>query len=331
MYELRGTKERIEYIDLFRAFGIILMIMGHIGFGEIFDKFIHGFHMPMFFYISGFLYTKKTNITFKIYIVKKIKTLLVPYLFFGSIHYFIWLTYNQFSFVPLKHLLWNNSVNLPIAGALWFLTALFFTYCIYIFIDCSIKIEQIKAILIIILAVFGCCYKNDVFPFSICAACVGVGLFYLGVITKRYMELECIRKYIFDASGVCIFFYVVMATGIILINGYVNMRAGIYSNIILFWLGVVFAIFAGISISKLVYSMIKGTVLCEWLISVGRESIVYVCLNQLVILVFKNISILLPLQNKLFVRGFELCCTMLVLYMFSKIIYKTRLRFLVGK
>lgn len=40
---------RINYIDIFRSFGIIAMIMGHIGFGQAFDYFIHAFHMPMFF------------------------------------------------------------------------------------------------------------------------------------------------------------------------------------------------------------------------------------------------------------------------------------------
>ena len=49
-------KSRMDYIDLYRAFGIILMVMGHIGFGGKFDKFIHAFHMPMFFFISGFFY-----------------------------------------------------------------------------------------------------------------------------------------------------------------------------------------------------------------------------------------------------------------------------------
>lgn len=47
-------KSRMDYIDIYRAFGIILMVMGHIGFGGKFDKFIHAFHMPMFFFISGF-------------------------------------------------------------------------------------------------------------------------------------------------------------------------------------------------------------------------------------------------------------------------------------
>ena len=31
---------RLLYIDSFRGFGIILMIMGHVGYGELFDKFI---------------------------------------------------------------------------------------------------------------------------------------------------------------------------------------------------------------------------------------------------------------------------------------------------
>ena len=47
----------MDYIDIYRAFGIILMVMGHIGFGGKFDKFIHAFHMPMFFFISCLLYT----------------------------------------------------------------------------------------------------------------------------------------------------------------------------------------------------------------------------------------------------------------------------------
>ena len=38
-YNLRKSVEsgRVEYIDLFRAFGILLMIMGHIKFGGIYS------------------------------------------------------------------------------------------------------------------------------------------------------------------------------------------------------------------------------------------------------------------------------------------------------
>lgn len=73
---LRNSVNRIDYIDIFRAFGIILMVMGHLNFGGNFDHFIHAFHMPMFFFVSGFLY-KNNNITFGKFLCKKAKSLLI--------------------------------------------------------------------------------------------------------------------------------------------------------------------------------------------------------------------------------------------------------------
>lgn len=78
---------RIEYIDIFRAFGIILMVMGHVMFGRSFDYFIHAFHMPMFFFVSGFLY-KNNDIPFLMFLWKKAKSLLIPYYVFGFLHFF---------------------------------------------------------------------------------------------------------------------------------------------------------------------------------------------------------------------------------------------------
>ncbi|TKM37626.1 hypothetical protein DVW63_06725 [Enterococcus faecium] len=50
-----ASKQRLDYIDVFRSFGIILMLMDHNGFGGEFDHFIPAFHMPMFFFVSVFL------------------------------------------------------------------------------------------------------------------------------------------------------------------------------------------------------------------------------------------------------------------------------------
>ena len=68
-------KKRIEYVDIFRGIGIILMILGHIGYIGIFDKIIrhvgfnvsadivvHAFHMPMFFVVSGFFYSRPVKL-----------------------------------------------------------------------------------------------------------------------------------------------------------------------------------------------------------------------------------------------------------------------------
>lgn len=82
------TKERIEYIDFFRGVGIILMVMGHMafgglqGFGDLVEKYIHSFHMPMFFIISGYFYQKKANwISF---VKGKMRTIMLPYIAFGG-------------------------------------------------------------------------------------------------------------------------------------------------------------------------------------------------------------------------------------------------------
>ncbi|MDD7474006.1 MAG: hypothetical protein SPJ04_04305 [Bdellovibrionota bacterium] len=47
---INSQTERIDYLDIARCIGIILMIMGHVGFSKRFAHFIHAFNMPMFFY-----------------------------------------------------------------------------------------------------------------------------------------------------------------------------------------------------------------------------------------------------------------------------------------
>ena len=47
---INSQTERIDYLDIARCIGIILMFMGHVGFSKRFDHFIHAFNMPMFFY-----------------------------------------------------------------------------------------------------------------------------------------------------------------------------------------------------------------------------------------------------------------------------------------
>lgn len=74
--------ERKKYIDYAKGIGIILMIMGHIGFGQKFDIWIHSFHMPLFFVISGVLYRKPDDM--RQHIRKRIRSLLVPYTCWGG-------------------------------------------------------------------------------------------------------------------------------------------------------------------------------------------------------------------------------------------------------
>lgn len=56
----RIAKKRVAWIDGVKSIGILAMIAGHIWpSGTLFDKFIHVWHMPIFFFLSGYLFSEK--------------------------------------------------------------------------------------------------------------------------------------------------------------------------------------------------------------------------------------------------------------------------------
>lgn len=75
--------KRIEWIDALRGFAILLVVMGHIydkGFGiegTTFNNFYNGFHMPLFFFISGCFF-KQCDL--KTFLFKKLRRLWQPIL-----------------------------------------------------------------------------------------------------------------------------------------------------------------------------------------------------------------------------------------------------------
>ena len=81
--------DRLTFIDILKGIGIVFLIMGHMGFGNDFDFYIHGFHMPLFFFVSGYLFNIKR--TFCEVISRKFKALIIPYASFGmvALYYFI--------------------------------------------------------------------------------------------------------------------------------------------------------------------------------------------------------------------------------------------------
>lgn len=226
------SRARIDYIDLFRTIGILLMIMGHIPcFGFKFDKFIHIFHMPMFFFVSGYFHHQEKD--FMQYTRKKLKTLLYPYIFFGAFYYFVWMViyYPASNIKNLIHLFTWNTYLPEVGGALWFLTALLISDLIYMLVDVYIKNPTIKNIIVIILFIVGCNERyifHRQLPLGMGASFVGCTYIHIAGIIKNKKEniLNLKSKWIFILSIVGIVLYT--------INGYVNMRQSEYSNFIMF-------------------------------------------------------------------------------------------------
>lgn len=314
------SKQRLDYIDVFRSLGIIAMVMGHIGFGSKFNYFIHAFHMPMFFFISGFFYRRR-DCSIGEYVGKKARTLLVPYISFGIAHYFVEIILHGFSIKPLLYLFTFNTISLPIAGALWFLTALFFTDIIYFLFDrWNVKWLIITLILV---GSFADQLLPYPLPWALSASFVGLGLYWFGEMSKKFEDK---LEKLLNMNWWQVLIVGAITTMLIFMNGYINMRQGKYAFIPLFWINALLSVYVGTSISK----MICQTGKTQWLTSIGRNSIVYVCLNQIVIRALNKAFSLIQMSTVV-LHFLVLAICLFILYWLAELFMRTRLKMFIGK
>lgn len=75
---LLASDQRVEWIDIAKGIGILLVLIGHVCDKHTFLwNFITLFHMPLFFIISG--YVLKLDKPIKLFLKSKLMTLWVPY------------------------------------------------------------------------------------------------------------------------------------------------------------------------------------------------------------------------------------------------------------
>jgi fucose 4-O-acetylase-like acetyltransferase len=91
--------KRIEYIDVARGIGILLVVMGHNDFAAISPflyKVIYSFHMPMFFFLSG--YFLNPAVGFWSFFKKRFNSIMKPYFFTIFLIYFISISFGKVGF-----------------------------------------------------------------------------------------------------------------------------------------------------------------------------------------------------------------------------------------
>ena len=70
---------RNDTISIAKAIGIILMLVGHAGCPQALNSFIYQFHMPLFFFFSGYCFKDKYLNDFRSFAVKRVKGIYVPF------------------------------------------------------------------------------------------------------------------------------------------------------------------------------------------------------------------------------------------------------------
>lgn len=165
-------KNRNQVIDILRAIGIVLVVLGHCTDNVFLSRFVYIFHLPLFFLISGYLYKEVCCDAPWEYIGLRMKNYLKAYVIYNGI---LVILHNVFYYMDLLQstTVYNlNDITIKFldsflftsteafAAALWFIPVLLASLIIFNFIyyitrsvDKNKEIE--RAIIIVLCTLLG--------------------------------------------------------------------------------------------------------------------------------------------------------------------------------
>lgn len=291
---MRGiiSTDRLEYVDIAKGIGMLLVIFGHtVPYGDHWlFRIIYSFHMPLFFFLSGYTCRTEKYPDMKTCIKAKGKSLMIPYLYALLASIIVTMVIPIFrKDIEIKafcRFLYSGYPEVFHNGALWFLPALFWACCGYVFLYGKLQIRRKNADLDILFIAVACMLLSKLYaklmsavvsfgtlqrlPWRMDSAFCGLFFVALGhCVSRNKSLLASHKKKIFFACAV-------IGAVSVYMNDFVNVNAGKYSNAFLFFTGVVSGCVCVLLLSMCInYN--------KALAYVGRNSLVYLCVQLLII------------------------------------------------
>ena len=284
---------RVEWIDIAKGVGIVLVSFGHLRNGDgqsvwlpALDGLISAiylFHMPLFYLLGGLTFSMRGG--FRSFLLRKVRTLLVPYYVFSL--YFLAKPF-AILFIPSMRTAFQTTHNYDIAhqfydvliagNGLWFLMA-FFVAEIIMYGIMSITRGNIFA-----LSATGCLFitfsyvrtellQDFVLPFQLLQGVGIAGFMCIGFVLKSQLK-HMRRSAALIAGGIG--FIALSAVSVYVIT------QSIPSSVL--WLaGICAATIGAFAVIFLCIAMRS----CDILSAIGRNSLVYYALNALTLNIVK--------------------------------------------
>ncbi|MGN0524126.1 MAG: acyltransferase family protein [Eubacterium sp.] len=343
------NKNRIEWVDIAKGIGIILVFFGHISlpYNNPFNStqllnsmLVQSFHMGLFFFLSGYCFSEK-EVKFSVFLNKKIKSLMIPWLSFTV----IWICFILFKNAIIDNVFTVENGLKVIASfilqkrlyALWFLPCLF---CLEILFYILKKVTKnnlpIIVVFTFVLLVLGVIYRKTIdknLVWSIDVIPTALPFFVSGYVFKiKKIILKCdnIKK---TNLVLLIIVLILLNQGLNAVNccffepHFISMFGNGYCNYVLFYASA----FCGIAATILFSMVIKDSL--NILNYIGQNTLVFFGLHQIVFMCFDFVlkrtnasSIVITIIWVLI-----MLLTLLFFYIFNQLIIKTPLKFLIGK
>lgn len=249
---MENKKERLTYLDVVKGIGILLVVIGHVyAFNrQIVDRFfviwLYSFHMPLFFIISGMLIAYKDEKDIWKFVKKRIKGILIPYVFFSIFSIIVFAIVNDFS-----REVFVQNVKATICGVgidtLWFLPALFFGEVIFFVLRNLLKNKYVICIISAIIYTLGNFMMKD---YGLICLFLGRICIAVGFIMIRNYTMNLIRKRNMPWYGLIVI--AILSVILSKINGLVDLNNLVFNNHILYLINSLIGTYLILEISKLI-------------------------------------------------------------------------------
>ena len=170
--------DRLAFVDHMKAIGIIAIVIGHApGISVDFETILYGFHVPLFFFITGMLLSdRKLGLKATPFIFGQAREILIPYVVFFLIAYAYWLatrnignSAERFASMawtePIRGLFIGTGSSLFVNVVLWFFPALFSAKLLYYFVRKILG--KVLALVALTLLAFGHYWLTQDAPFRL--------------------------------------------------------------------------------------------------------------------------------------------------------------------
>ncbi len=335
-----NIKKRIDWIDLTKGFAILLLIFAHCmeyysvenGIKIFLLPLIYSFHVPLFFFVSGFLFNPSKQKNFFELLKKILKTIILPYITFAVIYTL---------FDAVKIYVFHTQGDVSVLGdiksfaiqkhytTIWFLASLFIVEIAAYFI-CKLKNQYIM----IIAVAFICCgmiyirYVDEWLPW-----CLDTVIFALPFFLAAYViRTSEISEKIFSVKFLPLYIGLGLVSVVLNLKlspdlRYVHMWSMQYGIIPLFYAGAFFNSFSAIIVCRLISKI-------NYINYIGKNSLVYFGLHNLVLnVIFHFLNQISHDTIFLYIVfcAVSLILTVLLMTIVNEIFIKTPLCVLIGK
>lgn len=256
--------KRISWIDYAKTLCIFLVVLGHSQIPMSYKSIFYVFHIPLFFFISGTLFSFEKYPKYSVFLKKRILQLVIPYFFFNAVTYIFWIFIGRkvgddinLGHEPLKQFIgifWGNDANhyLEHCAPLWFLTCLFVVENLFYLVFKRLNKVQTLISIVGFIAI-GCLdymFNPYRFPWGINVAFTTIIFYALGALIRdriinlnKNSILSLVVLFVASTAGVLFISY---------LNGKVEVSVGYYGNYGYFIIGAFCGICWVISTCKLI-------------------------------------------------------------------------------